>query len=422
MASDIIPIELSLTHGNGVTLWAPRWEEDGEVWEAFLGHGEALYLLPDAAHLAAFIRTTDEHDLADHPEWPAARRLLADELVPDEDHRFDIVGVPDLVAEAPDIWSLAELSDTVAILHSLAEVCDLPVIEEVLGSASGFALAASGPTAFIGRAGGRLWDEIGSVVANRWDSVIEALDAIVSTPDVDPDALATARAELEAVASVQGSSEADEFLAGYQDADELDEDQEPDADERPADRDPDLAFWDEVGIDCLKITVGGRAGWTLRCYLEDAPVFLSAGNRIMVFSSPAKLERYLSDPTAHNALSDLDAWITIREAVDGGEASVIAGPENTYRLDGLDEQMLEGPGATDANQLELAVELLTDAATARDDAEVATALSTASPLGNLVRAITRPDPGRLPPSPPFDDEVAAWKVLVETFAGTLDWS
>ena len=74
MAPEIIPIELSLTNGNGVTLWAPRWVEDGEEWEAFLGHGESLYIFPSPAHLAAFIRTNDEHDLVDHPQWEVAKR------------------------------------------------------------------------------------------------------------------------------------------------------------------------------------------------------------------------------------------------------------------------------------------------------------------------------------------------------------
>ena len=42
MAQDIIPIELGLPQGDLVTLWAPRWREDGEEWEAFLGDEEDL--------------------------------------------------------------------------------------------------------------------------------------------------------------------------------------------------------------------------------------------------------------------------------------------------------------------------------------------------------------------------------------------
>jgi len=409
--ADIIPIQLSLTQGDGVTLWAPRWTEDGEEWEAFLGHGENLYVLPDAAHLAAFIRSDADHDLTDHPAWGVARRSLADELEPDDDHRFDIVGVPELVSAPPDVWSLAELSDTVAILHSLADVCDLPVVDEVLAQSAGFALAAQGPTAFIGRAGKKLWHEVGSVVAARWDEVIEALDALVVTPDVDPDAVAAAQAEIDAVGEAEHAVETTDDRAG---ADAGGSDEGPE-------RDADLRFWDEVGIDCVSVTCEERTGWTLRCYLDDAAVFLSVGGRIQLYPSPSALEEYLSDATAENALSRLDAWTTIREAVAGGEASVIAGPENTYVLDGLADQLLDGPQAVDATQLGLAVELLSDSAAVRGDDEVSEALSTATPLGNLVRAATQPDPDRLPPSPPFDDEVAAWQALVKTFSTAVDW-
>jgi hypothetical protein len=410
VAADIIPIQLSLTQGDVVTLWAPTWTEDDEEWEAFLGHGEHLYVLPDAAHLAAFIRSDAEHDLTDHPSWAQAKRALADELEPGDDHRFDIVGIPELVAAPPTVWSLAELADTVSILRSLAEVCDLPVVDEVLSSSAGFAAAAAGQTAFIGRSGKKLWHEIGRVVADKWDSVIEALDAIVTVPETDTAAAVAAQAEIDAVS--RGADTDDDAVDLPGDVDEADE-------EGP--RDPDLEFWDEVGIDCISVTTGGRTGWGLRCYLGDAPVFLSDAGRIMLFRKPAALEAYLVEPAAQNSLSDLDAWVTIRDAVAGGDASVIAGPENTYRLDGLDEDLLDGPLEVDAQQLSLATELLADAAAARGDDEVSVALSTATALGNLVRAATQPDPDRMPPSPPFDDEVAAWRVLVDTFNAHLSW-
>ncbi len=79
------------------------------------------------------------------------------------------------------------------------------------------------------------------------------------------------------------------------------------------------------------------------------------------------------------------------------------------------------PTAVDAGQLDLAVELLTDAAMQRGDDETTEALGSASPLGNLVSAIINPDADRLAPAPPFDDEVGAWSVLVDRFAATLDW-
>jgi hypothetical protein len=416
VAAEIVPIELSLTNGNGVTLWAPQWTEDGDEWEAFLGHGEALYLFPSAAHLAAFIRTNDEHDLADHPQWEIAKRAMADELVPDENHRFDIVGVPDLVAEPPDVWALAELADTVSILQSLAAVCDLPGIDDVLGSAAGFTEASKGAPAFVGRPGVRLWDEVGAVVVDRWDSVIEALDGIVTTPEVDATALSAAQAELEAVSALAGEVEPGVALEGEDDVvgDLEDSDQ-------PAERDPELIFWDEVGIDCLEIGVADRVGWTLRCYLDDTPVFLAAGGRILIFSSPEGLENFIVDTQAENSLSDLEAWASIKEGISAGDAAVLASPENTYQVDGLAEDLLEGPQAVSPGRLSLAVELLSDAATTRKDDDLPHALSSASPLGSLVNAIVKPAAGRMAPAPPYDDEVAAWTAAVDTFAASLEW-
>ena len=402
MAADIIPIELGLTAGNGLTLWAPSWREDGEDWEAFLGHGDDLYVFPTPAHLAAFIRTSTEHDLLDHPEWEAASELLVDELVPDDDHRFDIVGIPELVSEPADIWTLAELTDTIAILRSLAEVCGLEAIDNVLNATDGFSLLSAGQLAFTGRNGEKLWNEIGSVVAERWDEVVDALDAIVTTPEVDPEALTMGQEEAAAISAAEKQP-----AAAPEESDE--------------DRDEDLEFWDETGVDCLEITIGGRTGYTLRCYLGEDPVFLSSGGRIQIYTSPEELENYLTEAHPKHALATLEVWPDIRTAVADGEAAVLAGPENTYQMDDLDKALLEGPEAVDRRQLELAVELLVDSALQRGDTETTEALGTASPLGNLVGATITPDADRQAPAPPYDDEVAAWSVLVERFSETLDW-
>ena len=137
MAQDIVPVQLALTEGDVVTLWAPRWREDGEEWEAFLGHGENLYVFDDAAQLAAFVRTVTEHDLVDHPAWRIVPQLGVDELTPDQTQRYDLVGVPELVAGDPDTWAVGDLADVLVMVRSLAEVCDLDVVREVLDSADG---------------------------------------------------------------------------------------------------------------------------------------------------------------------------------------------------------------------------------------------------------------------------------------------
>jgi len=174
MSQDIVSIELGLPQGDLVTLWAPRWREDGEEWEAFLGHEDDLYAFPDAAHLAAFVRTVDEHDLADHPAWDVVPQLSVPELLPDEAHTYDLVGVPELAAEEPDTWTIGELADIISIVRSLADVCELDEVHEVLNSAAGFAVLEQGTFPFTGREGEKLWNDLAETIAERWDEVERA--------------------------------------------------------------------------------------------------------------------------------------------------------------------------------------------------------------------------------------------------------
>jgi hypothetical protein len=73
----------------------------------------------------------------------------------------------------------------------------------------------------------------------------------------------------------------------------------------------------------------------------------------------------------------------------------------------------------DPIQLDLAVELLTDAADWAEDKSVGEALAHSESLGWLVNFILNPDPTRLVPSPPFDAEVEKWKELVRNFEDRL---
>ena len=135
----IVPIALTLDDRTGYTLWAPPWEEDGEEWQAFLGTTEddpdtgataRVHLFPTPAALAAYCRTSTDHDLADHPVWPVVVGLGAADLTPDEDHRFDLDGVYDIAAENPDRWAVEELAATIDIVTRLAECLDTSDAED----------------------------------------------------------------------------------------------------------------------------------------------------------------------------------------------------------------------------------------------------------------------------------------------------
>jgi hypothetical protein len=412
VASDIVPIQLSLTEGDLVTLWAPRWREDGEEWEAFLGDDDALFAFPEVAQLAAFVRTATEHDLIDHPAWSVVADLTVAELTPDETRTYDIVGVPELAAEDADTWTIGELAEITDMVRSIADVCDLEVVTEVLDSAPGFGLLHQGTLPFVGREGTRLWTQMVETIAERWDDVIDALDDFVTTPEVDPAALAAAEKEAAALAE---RADADEASSGHlEETDTEDEGAEEDEEEGPA------GFWEEVGIDPIRISTAEGDYVTLRCYLDDAPVFLGSNGRIDVFRSERALARHVAgDGAEGHDLVAASTWTEVVERAGTGDLEVEVDELNAYVLTGIDEELAEDTQAVDASRLELATELLLDVGEWAGDDEPREALAENQPLGWLVSFIIRPDPTRLAPSPPFEAEAAKWRELVDDLTERL---
>lgn len=414
MAGDIVPIELGLTRGDLVTLWAPSWREGDDEWEAFLGHEEDLYGFPTVAELAAFIRTNGDNDLVDHPSWATVSRLAAPELEPDDDHGYDLVGVPELAAGDPEPLTVAELRSTLDMVRNLGEVCELEPVLKFFANHSELNYLRGGQDVFAGREGEELWDRIGTAIARGWDAVIDAVDSIVSTPAVDAQALAIAEAEIlaaeENVVDADDDAEADEDLEEY-DADSEDEEQDEEQDEEET-------FWTEVGIDPIQIITSETTYYSLRCYLDEHAVFLGRGGKISVFGSERALARYLADNHDH-ALAQVSTYEQVQTAAVDGSLDIEVTDQNVYVLPGLADDLAEGPDAVDADQLELAVELFTDAADfAKDDATDA-ALAASTPLGWYVSYILEPDPGRMTPSPPFQAEAEAWRALENEFETRL---
>jgi len=421
MAQDIIPIELGLPQGDLVTLWAPRWREDGEEWEAFLGDEEDLYAFPDAAHLAAFVRTAEQHDLIDHPAWHAVPALNVPELIPDDDHSYDLVGVPELVAEDRDAWTIAELAEIVGIVRSLADVCELDEVHEVLDACEGFSLLEQGKLPFTGREGDLLWDDLSKAVSEKWDIVLDAIDVLVTVPDVDAALLEQTAEEL--AAFHEESAEAEAAAADDDDLDTVEEADSAEPDDDDVDDDAPVGFWAEVGIDPIKIITSGQEYYTLRCFYEDdKPVFLGSDGEIDVFTSPKALVRRLADgkDLVSTDIAGMSTWEEVLAKATAGELEIDVDSDNTYVLTGIDDDIAEGVEAIDPTQLELAVELLTDTAEWAGDETVGAELSSSETLGWLVSFVLRPDPTRLAPSAPFDAEQGTWRKLVSSFEDRLN--
>ncbi|MFC7447631.1 primosomal protein [Rhodococcus daqingensis] len=419
MAGDIVPIQLGLTDGDLVTLWAPRWREGDDEWEAFLGHDEDLYAFESVAELAAFTRTNSDNDLVEHPSWSTLSALGASELEPDETHVYDLVGVPELAAGDPDALTITELEETLEMVRTIGEVCELDTVTKFFGAHPVLGALPGGVNAFAGRDGEQLWIQIGTAVADGWDDVLDAIDAIVATPEVDQAAVAVAEAEI--LAAEENIVDADDAAEESDEDDEL-EFMTVDLDDETVDpialAAEDESFWTSVGIDPIKIITSGAVYYTLRCYLDDDPIFLGRSGRILVFTSERALARYLADNHDHD-LAQLSTYSDVQTAAVDGALEIEVTDENVYVLPGLADDLAQGPQSVDADQLDLAVELFTDAADYADDDSTEQALATSTPLGWYVSYTLNPDPSRLAPNPPFDAESEAWRALEREFEARL---
>lgn len=412
MAADIVPVRLGLTKGDLYTLWAPRWRDDGDEWEAFLGKDEDLYAFESVADLVAFVRTNTDHDLTDHPAWEKLTEASAHRLKPAEDREYDLVGVPEAAAEKASETVVDTLHRTLAIASSIGSVCDMPAVTKFFNGNPQLGSVGGGAEAFKGRSGRKRWADIEAVIARSWDGVLDAIDEIVTTPDVDARESQKAAAELEAPAPEPEEDETDAAATAEETGPAEPAATEADALESPAAAavlGSDEDFWLKVGIDPVRLMTRSGTFYTLRCYLDDEPVFLGRNGRISVFGSERALARYLADEHDHD-LSDLATYDDIRTAATDGSLEVDVIDENVYVLSGLADDIADGPDTIDRDQLELAVELLRDVGRYAEDNTVEKTLDPGTALGSFVTHALDPDAADRP-EPPYAEAVQQWEAL-----------
>lgn len=455
MAADLLPIRLSLSAGDRYTVWAPRWRDAGDEWEAFLGKDDDLYAFETVADLVAFVRTDSDNDLVDHPAWKDLTSAHARKFDPAEDKRFDLVAVEELVAEKPTEESVNALAAALAIVSSVGSVCELAPVSKFFNGNPDLGTVSGGIDLFSGKAGHKRWNSIAEIIGRSWDDVLSAVEKMISTPEVDEDASAKAAEELdeEPEEPEEEADEPKEDSGGEDDeaadeledeaAGEVDSEEEEDAgdsqedvdqedvdqkDEDQKDEDQDEEekgevraegdtvvlgseedFWLQVGIDPIRIMTDSGTFYTLRCYLDDSPIFLGRNGRISVFSSERALARYLADEHDHD-LADLSTYDDIRTAATDGSLAVDISDDNIYVLSGLGDDFADGPDAVDRDQLDLAVELLRDIGEYSEESTVDKALETGRPLGKLVGYVLDPD-SVSKPSAPYSAAVREWEQL-----------
>jgi hypothetical protein len=422
MAADLVPIRLSLTDGDRYTVWAPRWRDAGDEWEAFLGKDEDLYIFETPADLVAFVRTNTDNDLVDHPAWKALTEANAHKLEPADDKHFDLVAVEDVVSDKPTADSLETLANALTIVLSIGQVCELPAVMKFFNGNPTLGTLGGGIDHFSGKAGLKRWNAIADVVGRSWDDVLKAVDEIVSIPDVDGAASDKAAAELaEPVEDVEPEAADD-----ADDSDDSgDSDDTSEVEETAAEDDSktetaraagdnvvlggDENFWVKVGIDPIRVMTSAGTFYSLRCYLDDHPIFLGRNGRISVFNSERALARYLADEHDHD-LSDLSTYDDIRTAATDGSLRVDITDDNVYVLTGLADDLAHGPDEVDHEQLELAVEFLRDVGDYAEDNTVEDALDSDQPLGHLVAYVLETDAVSTPTAP-YAGAVAAYEEL-----------
>ena len=415
MAADIVPIRLGLTKGDLYTLWAPRWRDKGDEWEAFLGKDEDLYAFETVADLVAFVRTNTDNDLTDHPAWEALTEANAHRFDPPEDRQYDLVSLQELVAEKPSEDTVKELHRTLAIASAIGSVCEMPAVTKFFNGNPMLGTVGGGIDAFAGRAGRKRWTEIETVIGRSWDNVVDAIDEIVTIPDVD--AAASKKAEAELAEPAPEPEEDEETTQTEAATDDAEAESQVDVEETDdlADHAEGLVlgsdddFWLKVGIDPVRIMTSGGTYYTLRCYLDDQPIFLGRNGRVSVFTSGGALARYLADEHDHD-LSDLATYDDIRTAATDGSLQVDVADDNVYVLTGIADDLADGPDAIDRDQLELAVELLRDVGEYAEDTTVEATLDADQPLGRVVAHVLDPDTVSRP-SPPYAKAVEQWEAL-----------
>ncbi|TFV91534.1 hypothetical protein E4P40_05770 [Blastococcus sp. CT_GayMR20] len=401
----IVPIALTLDDRTGYTLWAPPWEEDGEEWQAFLGTTEddvaKVHLFPTPAALAAYCRTSTDHDLADHPVWPVVVGLDAADLTPDDDHRFDLDGVYDIAADSPDRWAVEELAATIDIVSRLAECLDtggdeddddedggqFEAVAELAGKPEIGSLGL-GVDAFVGRSGEDAWLGVGGALDDLWEDVVEELNEHF-------DWTGAGSATLE---DYPPASEVEEV-----DADELPDDVVLVDDEpagaaaapvrtiarggrisaTPAEVAEAGRFWESVGILPVEVVVPDGAGVTLRCYVEDVARFLGRDGEVFLFDSPAALARFCKGTEEHD-LIEIASWPEVADT----DVPPLPADQDRYDLTELSEVLTEvadgAAGLVDHRGFAQPVEGVRDLAEYGGLKRVDELLAPTAPLGQVV--------------------------------------
>lgn len=393
----ILPVKLSLTEGDFYTLWAPTWKEKGTQWQAFLGDDQSVLAFNSPEELLAYLNTNPSHDLSDHPKWEAFNTQGDDRVVPGDKQYYDIIGAPNFLAGRPSHENVSSLARVFQVSRSLAEVASAEHAQIFFASHSILGNVNRGADHYAGENGMSEWSGVGRVVLTNWKQVVESLDEVVrvvDTQDLDANEVAAATT---AIAEAQKARAAAE------------EQRRADEQAQAAAQDPyDSSVWGLAGIDPVKVSIQGQSVYTLRTYLNGAPVFLGKYGEIITFPSTKHLGRWILENDDHD-LAGVSTWQDILNAANAGDLKVEVHPDNSYSFNGIAADIAKGTDAVDTKQMAKAYELLADAADwAKDDSLNSLLLANPRMQDYLAYMLGSTRAAGYVPSAPFTDKAEAW--------------
>ena len=441
----------------GYTVWAAPWLEDGEEWQAFLGANGRVWLFEELADLQATLHGAVDNDLSDHPLWPMLQTLPADQLAPDEGYRFDLDGVPARTEAEADPEVVEEVTESVDMVERIAECCDNGTLLRLLEQ-PGFA-------DLLGFDEEDEDDEEDEEDEDDEDDEEDEEDEGDEAEAEDDEAEAEDEEDEEDEAEEAGDDGAtaeatEEDTAGEDEDDDEDDDAwaeigtairtawpgllkkleecvewrtaadlpEPAeevaaavaAGDEPRDSEADVRFWDSVGIMPVELTLPSGTGYTLRCYVDDAPRFLGTDMTVDVFRSRAGLVDFCQHENTHD-LADLETWAEVRDAED---LDVTPPRSERYDLLGVDAQLIGGPTVVDVRMVRGGVDVMRDLAEYCELAGVQAAFGADSPLGTAIKALFATSVGSsilLPAYWSGEGAAAQWRTVLDEVDTCIRW-
>ncbi|MBN9644111.1 hypothetical protein ACFSSC_02285 [Corynebacterium mendelii] len=398
----IIPLKVSLTHGDYYTLWAPSWKAHGEEWQAFIGKDDDLYLFESRGALLSFIESGQPHDLTEHPKWASFNAGDDTRVIPGTiGGNIDLIGVPALLAERPGHENVSGCARAFRVARSFGDVLSLTSTQSFFASYSVLNNLDRGADHYADEAGRGEWSSVGRTVLANWDTVIDEIDAAVTVKKVDAEQ--AAEAEQRVVAADEAAEKARR-------------EREEELKAKANSIDPyDASVWGTSGIDPVKISIDGRIVYTLRTYVSGQPVFLGHFGEIYTFNSRKAMVRWLAEHSEHD-LAGLATWPDIMLQVNNGTLEAMVHADNTYSFQGLKEDIAAGPNEVDTDQMRQAYELLADAADwARDDG--VNKILVANPEFQEYIAYMLGGSSGYRPSAPYTSEANLWAQLEDNLTG-----